>query len=134
MVRTTRWDRRGIRGGCRGARPALAALVCLLLAACTGGGDEDRQAPGQPAGQSLRLTVVSVPLNCQEVPGMPAGCQVGGSGVADKLGEVRVYSSVKLGGPRPGGCREATATGSLNGAGWSAPFAGAERGAGGGPS
>ncbi|HEY6709362.1 MAG TPA: PHB depolymerase family esterase [Actinomycetota bacterium] len=106
------------------ARPALAGLALLLLAACTGGSGEDRQASDQPAGRSLRLTVVSVPLNCQEVPGMPAGCQVGGSGAVTGLGKVRVYASVKLGGPRPGGCREATATGSLNGAGWSAPFAG----------
>ena len=105
-------------------RATLAALVCLVLAACTGGGGKDRQAPDRPAGQSLRLTVVSIPLNCQEVPAMPAGCQVGGSGVAGSLGKVRVYSSVKLGGPQPGGCREATATGSLSGAGWSARFAG----------
>jgi polyhydroxybutyrate depolymerase len=106
------------------ARRTLAGLALLLLAACTGGGGKVQQAPGQPAGQSLRLTVVSVPLNCQAVPGMPAGCQVGGSGVAGTLGKVRVYSAVRLGGPRAGGCREATATGSLNGAGWSAPFAG----------
>ena len=104
-------------------RATLAALVCLVLAACTGGGGKDRQAPDRPAGQSLRLTVVSIPLNCQEVPAMPAGCQVGGSGVAGSLGKVRVYSSVKLGGPQPGGCREATTTGSLSGAAWSVPFA-----------
>ena len=106
------------------ARPTLAGLAVLLLAACTGGGGPDQQAPDQPAAQSLRLTVVSVPLNCQAVPGMPAGCQVGGGGVAGQLGKVRVYASVRLGEPRPGGCRAATATGSLNGAGWSAPFAG----------
>jgi pimeloyl-ACP methyl ester carboxylesterase len=105
-------------------RATLAALACLVLAACTGGGGEDRQATDRPAGQSLQLTVVSIPLDCQAVPATPDGCEVGGSGVAGNLGKVRVYSSVKLGGPRPGGCREATATGSVSGAGWSAPFAG----------
>ena len=113
-------------------RAALAALVCLVLAACTGGGGKDQEPPDRPAGRALRLAVVSVPLNCQEVPGMPAGCQVGGSGAANGLGKVRVYASVKLGGPLPAGCREATATGSLSGAGWSAPFAGGGEGAGSG--
>jgi hypothetical protein len=61
-------------------------------------------------------------LSCQAVPGAPEGCQVGGSGAATGLGTVRVYHSVRLGLPRPGGCREATTTGSLNGATWSAPF------------
>jgi hypothetical protein len=105
-------------------RATLAALVCLVLAACTGGGGEERQAADRVAGKSLQPTVVSIPLNCQAVPGMPAGCEVGGSGVAGNLGKVRVYSSVKLGGPQPDGCREATATGSLSGAGWSVPFGG----------
>jgi polyhydroxybutyrate depolymerase len=55
---------------------------------------------------------------------MPEGCQVGGSGVAGGLGKVRVHHSVRLGLPRPGGCREATTTGSISGAAWSAPFSG----------
>ncbi len=58
--------------------PTVTALVCLLLAACTGGSGE----PAAPAAPSLRLTAVSVPLSCQAVPGVPEGCQVGGSGVA----------------------------------------------------
>ena len=66
-------------------RATLAALVCLVLAACSGG-DGDKGAPDRPAGQALRLTVVSIPLNCQSVPDMPAGCQIGGSGVAGNLG------------------------------------------------
>jgi len=103
-------------------RPTVAALVRLLLAACTGGGGQPA-APARPAEPSLRLEVVSIPLSCQEVPGMPEGCQVGGSGVAAGLGKVRVYASVRLGLPRPGGCREATASGSLSGAAWSEPFA-----------
>jgi hypothetical protein len=125
LIRTTRWivERFG-EVAVPAARPALVGLTLLLLAACSGGDGKDQPAPDQPAGPSLRLTVVSVPLNCQAVPGMPDGCQVGGSAAAGKLGKVRVYASVKLGGPRPGGCREATATGSLDGAGWSAPFAG----------
>jgi hypothetical protein len=106
------------------ARPILVGLALLLLAACTGGGGKDQPAPGQPAGESLRLTVASIPLNCQAVPGMPDGCQIGGSGTAGSLGKLRVYAGVRLGEPRPGGCREASAAGSLNGAGWSARFAG----------
>jgi hypothetical protein len=97
-------------------RPTLAALLCLLLAACTGGGGELEE-PAQPAAPSLTLTVVSMPLNCQAVPGVPAGCQVGGSGVVEGFGKVRVYHSVRLGQPRPGGCREAATTGSISGAG-----------------
>jgi hypothetical protein len=73
---------------------------------------------------SLRLTVVRIPLSCQVVAAMPEGCQVGGSGVAEGLGKLRVYHSVRLGLPRPGGCREATTTGSISGAAWSVPFAG----------
>jgi hypothetical protein len=107
----------------RPRRPTLVGLAILLLAACTGGGGKDEQAPTRPAGPSLQLAVVSIPLKPGGA-GMADGCQVGGSGVAGNLGKVRVYSSVKLGGPRPDGCREATATGSLSGAGWSAPFAG----------
>jgi polyhydroxybutyrate depolymerase len=103
-------------------RATVAALLCLLLAACTGGGGQPA-APARPAEPSLRLEVVSIPLSCQAVPGMPEGCQVGGSGVAAGLGKVRVYASVRLGLPRPGGCREATASGSLSGAAWSEPFA-----------
>jgi polyhydroxybutyrate depolymerase len=103
------------------ARPTVAALVCLLVAACTGGGAP--KAPAAPAQPSLRLTVVSIPLSCQAVAGMPEGCQVGGSGVAGGLGKVRVYAPVRLGQPRPDGCREATTTGSLSGAAWSVPFA-----------
>jgi hypothetical protein len=64
-----------------------AALLYLLLAACTGGGGE----PEEPAAPSLTLTVVSMPLNCQAVPGVPAGCQVGGSGIAEGFGKIRVY-------------------------------------------
>jgi hypothetical protein len=55
---------------------------------------------------------------------VPEGCQVGGSGIVAGLGKVRLYHSVRLGLPRPGGCREATTTGSLSGASWSAPFSG----------
>jgi len=105
------------------ARPAVAVLACLLLAACTGGNDQPA-GPDASAGGSLRLTVASVPLNCAAVPGAPDGCQVGGSGVADGLGKVRVYHTVRLGLPRPGGCREAAIAGSLNGGAWSAPFNG----------
>ena len=112
------------------ARPTVAGLLCLLLAACTGGGGK----PEAPAVPSLRLTVASVPLSCQAVPGAPEGCQVGGSGAATGLGTVRVYHSVRLGLPRPGGCREATTTGSLNGATWSAPFSAGGSGAGSGRS
>jgi hypothetical protein len=56
------------------------------------------------------------------VPGVPAGCQVGGSGTAPRLGKVRVHHSVRLGLPRPGGCREATTSRSLSGASWSVSF------------
>jgi polyhydroxybutyrate depolymerase len=105
------------------ARRTMAALACLLLAACTGGGGE-RTATDPPASSTLRLTVVSMPLSCQAVPGVPEGCQVGGSGQADGLGKVRVYWSVRLGLPRPGGCREAAATGSASGTDWSVPFSG----------
>jgi polyhydroxybutyrate depolymerase len=105
-------------------RATLAGLLCLLLAACTGGGGGEPDKPARPAAPSLKLTVVSMPLNCRPVPGVPDGCQVGGSGLADGLGKVRVYSGVRLGLPRPGGCREATTTGSLSGAAWSVRFAG----------
>ena len=102
------------------ARPVVVVLVCLVLAACTGGGEPE--GPAAPAEPSLQLTVVSMPLSCQAVPGVPDGCQVGGSGVVPGLGRVRVYHSVRLGFPRPGGCREATTTGSLSGGSWSVPF------------
>ena len=102
------------------ARPIVVVLACLVLAACTGGGEPD--VPAVPAEPALRLTVVSMPLSCQAVPDVPEGCQVGGSGVLSGLGKVRVYHSVRLGLPRPGGCREATTTGSLSGASWSVPF------------
>ena len=105
-------------------RATLAGLLCLLLAACTGGGGGEPDKPTRPAAPSLKLTVVSMPLNCRPVPGVPDGCQVGGSGLADGLGKVRVYFGVRLGLPRPGGCREATTTGSLSGAAWSVRFAG----------
>jgi polyhydroxybutyrate depolymerase len=102
-------------------RPTLAGLVCLVLAACGAGGREDG---GPPAGPSLRLTVASVPLNCQPVPGAGAGCQVGGSGTVEGLGRVRLYHQVRLGQPGASGCRPAEIAGSLNGAAWSAPFSG----------
>jgi hypothetical protein len=108
-------------------RPIVASLACLLgllLPACSGG-DGETEDPARPAAPSLQLTVVSVPLSCQAVPGVPPGCQVGGSGATPGLGKVRVYHSVRLGQSRPGGCREASITGSLNGAAWSAPFTGA---------
>jgi polyhydroxybutyrate depolymerase len=105
------------------ARATLAGLVCLLLAACTGGNGEPA-APARPSAPSLRLSVISVPLNCAAVPGAPEGCQVGGSGVANGLGKVGAYHSVRLGLPRPGGCREASVAGSLNGGAWSVPFSG----------
>jgi hypothetical protein len=104
-------------------RRTTTALACLALAACTGGGGEPT-ATDPPASSTLRLTVVSMPLSCQSVPGVPEGCQVGGSGLAGGLGKVRVYWSVRLGLPRPGGCRGAAATGSVSGAGWSVPFSG----------
>jgi polyhydroxybutyrate depolymerase len=56
--------------------------------------------------------------------GRPEGCQVGGSGVVEGFGKVRIYHSVRLGQPRPGGCREAATSGSISGASWSAPFSG----------
>jgi polyhydroxybutyrate depolymerase len=101
-------------------RAILAGLLCLLLTACSGAGGE----PDPPATPSLRLAVASVPLNCQPVPGAGAGCQVGGAGVADGLGRVRLYHEVRLGQPAAGGCRAASIAGSLNGAAWSAPFTG----------
>jgi polyhydroxybutyrate depolymerase len=104
-------------------RPAVTALAGLLLAACTGGNGEPA-APASPGAPSLRLTVASVPLNCATVPGAPEGCQVGGSGTANGLGKVHAYHTVRLGLPRPGGCREASISGSLNGGAWSAPFSG----------
>src|SRR4029453_16706789 len=65
-----------------------------------------------------KLPGVPMPLNCQPVPDVPDGCQVGGSGLADGLGKVRVYSSVRLGLPRPRGRREATTPRSPNGGAW----------------
>jgi hypothetical protein len=105
-------------------RATAAGLLCLLLAACTGGGDRTEPGPGPTPAPSIQLAVASVPLNCQPVPGIPDGCQVGGSGAAAGLGRVRVYHTVRLGLPRPGGCREAATTGSLNGAAWSVGFGG----------
>jgi polyhydroxybutyrate depolymerase len=81
-------------------------------------------APAPSSAPSLRLSVISVPLNCTAVPGVPEGCQVGGSGVANGLGKVGAYHSVRLGLPRPGGCREASVAGSLNGGAWSVPLSG----------
>jgi polyhydroxybutyrate depolymerase len=105
-------------------RAIVAGLLCLLLAAACGGGGDDRPQPDRPAPPVLRATVASVPLNCQPVPGAGSGCQVGGSGTAAGLGQVRLYHDVRLGQPRPGGCRAATVAGSLNGGAWSAPFSG----------
>jgi polyhydroxybutyrate depolymerase len=102
-------------------RATLAGLLCLLLAACTGGGSTE---PDAPAEASLRLTVASVPLDCQPVPGAGSGCQVGGGGSVDGLGRVRLYHQVRLGQQGPSGCREAEIAGSLNGAAWSVPFTG----------
>jgi polyhydroxybutyrate depolymerase len=104
-------------------RAIVAGLVCLFLVACTGGGG-DRDEPARPAEPSLQLSVASVPLNCQAVQGMPEGCQVGGSGNAAGLGKVRIYHTIRLGFPRPGGCREATIAGSISGATWSQPLSG----------
>ena len=59
-------------------------------------------APAEPA---LRLTVVSVLLSCQAMPGVPEGCQVGGSGVLSGLGKVCVYHSVRLRGTGRLECR-----------------------------
>jgi polyhydroxybutyrate depolymerase len=104
-------------------RAIVAGLLCLVLAACTGG-DGDRPEPERPARPSLQVSVASVPLNCQAVPNVPEGCQVGGSGSAGGHGKVRVYHTVRLGLPRPGGCREATIAGSVSGATWAVPFSG----------
>jgi polyhydroxybutyrate depolymerase len=105
-------------------RATVVGLLCLLLAACTGGAG-DRAEPERPAATpSFQLTVASVPLSCQLLAGGPDGCQVGGSGVAGRLGKLRVYHDVRLGLPRPGGCREATTTGSVSGGAWSVPFSG----------
>jgi poly(3-hydroxybutyrate) depolymerase len=104
-------------------RATLAGLLCLLLAACTAGGGEPEQ-PDRPAVPSLRLTVASVPLSCQPLPGAGSGCQVGGAGVAGGLGRVRLYHQVRLGQPQTGGCRQASIAGSLNGGAWSVPFSG----------
>jgi hypothetical protein len=74
-------------------RATLAALVCLVLAACTGGGGKDQEPPDRSAGRALRLAVASVPLNCQEVPGMPAGCQVGAGGAGRRTALARSAST-----------------------------------------
>jgi hypothetical protein len=92
------------------ARAALAGLVCLLLATCTGGGQPGRPARPASAAPSLKLTVISIPLNCQPVADMPDGCQVGGSGLAGGLGKVRVYATVRLGLPRPAGSSSGSTT------------------------
>src|SRR4029453_16206782 len=125
MVGTARWGslRQFGEVAVPPARPAVAVLPCLLLAACTGGNDQ-AAGPDVSAGGSLRLTVASVPLNCEAVPGAPDGCQVGGSGGADGLGKVRGSPPARLALPRPGGCREAAIAGSLNGGAWSAPLNG----------
>src|SRR4029453_18090436 len=100
MVGTARWGslRQFGEAPVPPARPAVAVLACLLLAACTGGNDQ-AAGPDVSAGGSLRLTVASVPLNCAALPGAPDGCQVGGSAVADGLGKGRVYQTVRLGLP-----------------------------------
>ena len=117
MVGTARWGSLRDSGRLPCWPPARPWPVC---SACSW--PPAPEAPAAPSAPTLRLTVASVPLSCQAVPGAPEGCQVGGSGAATGLGTVRVYHSVRLGLPRPGGCREATTTGSLNGATWSAPF------------
>src|SRR4029453_17236115 len=76
-------------------RATLAALVCLVLAACTGGGGKEQEPPDRSAGRALRLAVASVPLNCQEVPGMPTGCQVGDGDRFTQRG--RVVGAVRRG-------------------------------------
>jgi hypothetical protein len=68
--------------------------------------------------------VVGVPSDCQPVPGAGPGCQVGGGGIVDRLGRVRLYHQVRLGQQAPSGCRAAEIAGSRNGAAWSVPFTG----------
>jgi polyhydroxybutyrate depolymerase len=105
-------------------RATAAGLLCLLLAACTGG-RADRSGPAAPeTGPSLTLTVVVAPLDCQPAPEGRGGCRGGGSGTGGGLGKVRLYQEVRLGQPRAGGCTDAAISGSLSGAGWSAPFTG----------
>jgi polyhydroxybutyrate depolymerase len=106
-------------------RATAAGLLCLLLAACTGGrADRPEAAAGREAGSSLTLTVVSVPLDCRPTPDLQGGCRAGGSGIGSGPGKVRLYQDVRLGQPRAGGCTAATISGSLSGARWSARFTG----------
>jgi polyhydroxybutyrate depolymerase len=108
-----------------GRRVAAAGLACLLLVACTGD-RADRAAPpaGGAAAFSLELAVVSRPLDCRPTADVPAGCEVGGSGAGAGLGKVRVFHDVRLAQSSTGDCTPATVTGSISGAGWTAPFDG----------
>jgi polyhydroxybutyrate depolymerase len=54
----------------------------------------------------------------------PRAARSAGAGSPTGLGKVGGYHSVRLGLPRPGGCREASVAGSLNGGAWSVPFSG----------
>jgi polyhydroxybutyrate depolymerase len=108
-----------------GRRAAAAGLACLLLAACTGGGSGRSEAQaGIAAEPSLQLAVVSRPLDCRPTADVPAGCAVGGSGGGAALGKVRVFHDVRLATASTGECTPATVSGSISGAGWTAPFAG----------
>jgi polyhydroxybutyrate depolymerase len=108
-----------------GRRAAAAWLACLLLAAC-GGDREGRSTPpaGSAAASSLDVAVVSRPLDCRPAASVPAGCEVGGSGTAAGLGKVRVFHDVRLAQASTGDCTPATVSGSISGAGWTAPFHG----------
>jgi hypothetical protein len=106
-------------------RAAAAALLCLLMAACTGErAERPHAAAGRAAGPSLELAVVARPLDCQPTADVPAGCEVGGSGTGAGLGKVRVFHQVRLARTSTGDCLPATVTGSISGAGWAVPFAG----------
>jgi len=106
-------------------RATAAALLCLLLAGCTGGRADRSEPPaGIGAGSSLELAVVSRPLDCQPTADVPAGCEIGGSGAGAGLGKVRVFHDVRLARTSTGDCTPATVSGSISGAGWTVPFGG----------
>jgi polyhydroxybutyrate depolymerase len=108
-----------------GRRAVAAALACLPLAACTGDRTGRSEPPaGIAAGYSLELSVVSRPLDCRPTADVPAGCEIGGSGTGAGLGKVRVFHDVRLAQTSTGACTPATVSGSISGAGWTAPFDG----------